>query len=216
MKAYSTLFDDVLPELPGADPAIVLHQIKRTVNDFYERSLFSRERIVANLVAGVATYVVGSSTPTDFDVGKVLDVRLNTGSSAGPQKMQPRTPQQLDIEMPNWDTQTGVPRYYTQSAIDTIVLVLIPNTSYVGGLIITISKLPTYAGIGYDDAVAEKFNEALGAGVKSRMMRMPKKPWSNPQLASQYGAFFDAEVGAAAIIAGRSYGRGRLRTRCYG
>jgi hypothetical protein len=217
VKAYTTLFDDCMPELPGADAAMVLHAIKRVCNDFYERSLYSREILTPmNIVANQATYAAVSGDPTNFECGKIISVKMNTGSSAGPVKLEPRSTNQLDDELPNWSVQTGTPKYYTQTAIDNVVLAYVPDTSYTAGLLITISKLPLYAGGGIDDFVFEKFAEGLGAGVKSRMMRMPKKPWSNPNLAEEYGRYFDDEVSAAQAIASRSYGAGRLRTRAWG
>lgn len=217
MTPYTALYDDVMTELPGADLPAVLHQIKRTCNDFYERSLYSRETLAGiDVVALTASYTPAPSDPSNFDIGKILEVRFNNGSTTGPKKLDPRTKAQLDIELPNWDTQTGNPRYYTQASLGDITLALIPDTSYAAALIVTIAKLPLYAGGGIDDAVFEKFGEGLGLGVKARMMRMPKKPWSNPALAGAYMLEYDREVAGAAMIAARNYGAGRLRTRCYG
>lgn len=216
MTPYTALYDDVMPELPGADLPIVLHQIKRTCNDFYERSLYGREvGAPINIVALTTSYTAVPLDAANFQVGKIIEVRFNNGSSAGPKKLEPRSQAQLDIEVPNWDTLTGDPCYYTQTAIDTMTLALIPNASYVGGLLVTIARLPQYAGAGIDTPIYDKFNETLGAGVKQRMMRMPKKPWSNPQLALEYGRIYESDLSAAAAIAARSYGAGRLRTRAW-
>ena len=217
MTPYTALYDDVMPELPGADLAVVLHQIKRTCNDFYERSLYARETLVPiDVVQGTATYTPIVSDPADFEIGKILGVRFNNGSAAGPVKLQSRTKHQLNIEVPNWDTRQGNPVYYTQGDIASVTLVYVPDAGYVGGLIITIAKLPIYLGVGIDTNIFEKFSEAIGAGIKQRMMRMAKKPWSNPPMALEYGKFFESEVSAAAVIAGRSFGSAPLRSRSYG
>lgn len=217
MTPYTALYDDVMPELPGADLAVVLHQIKRSCNDFYERSLYARETLPAiDIVQGTATYTPLPTDSTNFEIGKIIGARFNNGSAAGPARLQARSKHQLNVEIPNWDTRQGNPVYYTQSNISSLTLVYIPDAGYLGGLIVTIAKLPIYAGTGIDTDVFEKFSEAIGSGVKQRMMRMAKKPWSNPQMALEYGRFFDSEVSGAAAIAARSYGSAPLRSRSYG
>lgn len=217
MTPYTTFYDDVMPELPGAELPVVLYQIKRVCKDFYERSLYSRETLPGiNVVALTSSYSVVASDAANFEVGKILSVRFNNGSSAGPSKLDPRTKDQLDIELPNWDTQTGNPRYYTQTGVDNVTLALVPNTSYAAGLIVRVSKIPLSTGGGIDDFVYDKFGDEIGLGVKARMMRMPKKPWSNPVMAGAYMTEFDQEVAAAAMIAAREFGAGRLRTRAWG
>lgn len=218
MKAYTTLYDDCTPELPGAEPALVLHYIKRTCNDFYERTLYSREVLAGiSIVAGTATYTITASDTANFEVGKILEVRLISSSSSNltAYKMQARTPEQLDIDMPDWDTNTGSPRFYTQRAIDQLTLAYVPADSCPSGLIVTIAKLPLYAGAGIDDPIYEKFMEALGYGIKGRLMRMPKKPWSNPELSKQYLQMFENEVAGASAIAAKGFGRAPLRSRSY-
>lgn len=219
MTPYTTLYDDVLPELPGAESALALHHIKRACNDFYERSLYSRETLAGQTITvNVATYSVVASDPSNFDCGKILEVSFwdSSGSMTKPKSLTPRTREQLTYEMPDWATRTGTPSAYTQPAIDRVTLAYTPDATYTGGLIVTIAKLPLYAGAGVDDAVFEKFNEVLAYGAKARMMRMPKKPWSNPKLAAEYRTMFDQEVGKAAAIAAKGYGRAPLRTRAYG
>lgn len=218
MKAYTTIYDDVVPELPGAETALVLHHIKRTCYDFYDRTLYARETLAGiNVVSGTATYAVAPTDAANFKVGKVLGVRLGNASPATMMPtLYPRTKEQLDTEVPDWNITQGTPKYYMQTAVDSVTLAYIPDTSITGGLVVTISKLPIYAGGGIDDAIHERFVETIGWGVKARMMRMRKKPWSDPVAASDYDRMYTAEVAAAAAIAARGFGRAPLRTRAYG
>ena len=39
MKSWSSWFDDVLPALPGCDTGIVTHELRRTAQDFFTRTL---------------------------------------------------------------------------------------------------------------------------------------------------------------------------------
>ena len=215
--AYTALYDDVFPELPGADAPLVLHTIKRTLNDFYERSLYSREVLSLDVVAGQADYTPATalSEPAVYEIGKILDVRLMVTGTTKPKQLLPRSQHQLSNDMPDWDTRQGTPRFYTQKAIDTLTLAYIPADSITAGLKVTVSKLPLYGGTGFDTFIYEKFAESLAAGVKARMMRMPKKPWSNPGLAQAYMREFDQEVAAAAAIAAKNHGEAPLRSKAW-
>jgi hypothetical protein len=216
--AYTALYDDVLPELPGCEPTLALHHIKRACNDFYERSLYARETLAGiNVVAQTATYAVAPTDATNFQVGKILRAQLfGFVGDTNPVTLDPKTPAELDLILPQWATASGSPRYYTQTAIDSMTLALVPATSTTGGLVVTIAKLPQYAGTGIDSAIYDKFGEEIAKGAKARLMRMKKKPWSDPEQAQVYQEMFDKEISAAAVIAARAYGRGRLRTRAWG
>ena len=218
MTPYTTFYDDVMPELPGCETALVLHHIKRTCNDFYERSLYSREVLAGiNVVAGTGTYTAVPSDATNFDVCKILGVKLlDAAGQANPGKLFARTPDQLDEELPHWETRQGSVKYYAQRALDKVTLAYIPSTAVTSGLVITIAKLPKYGGGGIDDDVWQKFSESLAAGVKHRLMKMDKKPWSSPSKAVMYGEIFESEVAAAGAIAAKGYGRGPLRTKAWG
>jgi hypothetical protein len=219
MKTYASFFDDVLPELPGCTTEMALHHIKRTCNDFYERSLFGREECTPqDVVAGTSAHTALALDVANFEVSRILEVRLKDSSSADakPRKLDPRSKAWLDQVMPDWDTQQGTPKFYTQNSMDTVVLAYIPVNSLTAGLQISIAKVPLYTGTGVDDGVFSKFSESIAYGIKSRLMRMPKKPWSNDKLAADYARLFEGEVAAAAAIATNSFGRGVMRTKAWG
>jgi hypothetical protein len=216
MKAFTTFYDEVVPEIPGADLTLVLHHIKRVCIDFCQRSLFARDSLAAiDVVASTASYAIAPTDAVNFAINKVLEVRLNSGVGTRANRLSPRTPSQLDNELPDWDTATGQPMFFTQRDAGILTLAKVPSTSITGGLLVTISKIPLYAGAGVDDATAS-WAESIGAGAKARLMRMPKKPWSNPALAERYERYYDQELAAATVIAEKAYGAAPLRTRSYG
>lgn len=46
----------------------------------------------------------------------------------------------------------------------------------------------------YPDLLVDRFPEEIGMGVKARLMMMPGKPWTNPELAVLHRTEFEAKV----------------------
>jgi hypothetical protein len=215
MKAWTTFYDEVMPELPGAELPLVLHQIKKTCLDFYDSTTVSREVLaLINVVANTADYTIVPTDAANFDVDRVLEVRYFNGSRFV--KLDPTNDSNANIDMPDWDTKTGTPTQFLQSTgPGKITLLRIPDTSITGGLKVKIAKVPLYAGAGIDDDVYAAYGETIAYGIKGRMMRMAKKPWSNPQLAQEYMRLYGVESSAAATFADKGYGKAPFRTRAY-
>ena len=208
MTPYTQLYDDVMPELPGAAQALVLHHVKRACNDFYERSLFVRQDLTPiNVLANTATYALAVTDPTNYDISKVMAVLLDG------KPLLPKTIEALDADSSNWRTQTGVSANYTQTALNSLTIAYVPVASITAGLKVTVAVVPQYGGAGIDDAVYNKWAEVIAAGVKYRLMQMRKKPWSDAQEADRLRRYFDSEVSGAAAVAARGHGRAPLRCR---
>ena len=223
MKAYTNLYDDVLPELPGIEVTLALHHIKRACQDFCSRSAFSRVTLPAiNVTTSLATYSLAHPDPTNFEITKILVVEYEG------RRMTPKTIEWMndtpndwnrntgDATLYSWRTQTGNPRFYIQQAIASLTLVAVPNHDTLSGLLVTISDQPSYTGVGINDDTWSAFAEDIGAGAKSRLMKMPNKPWSNAQAGHDYWVQFENAIGAAATMASKGYGRATLRTKAWG
>lgn len=51
----------------------------------------------------------------------------------------------------------------------------------------------------YKDALLDDYSETITAGVKKRLMLMPRQQWSNPEMASYYVQVYKRGLGAAKI-----------------
>lgn len=217
MTPWTTFLRDVLPELPGADQPLVLYHVKDTCYDFYARSLYGKQWVTPiDVVQGTASYAAAPVDSTNFATTKVLEVMYQDGSAGRSQKLDPKSADDLDRDLPHWRVCQGRVSCYTQNDVDDITLALIPACSTAGGLKVRIAYAPLPSGAGIDDKVYQRFSREIAAGVKSRLMIMPKKPWSNPQLASKYERDFDLAVAGAAAMAAKEFGRAPLRTRAWG
>lgn len=77
---------------------------------------------------------------------------------------------------------------YIQRSFSVIELIENPNAGdlKVG---VVLKTLPTYqAG---PTAIIDRYSDVLASGVKARLMLMPDKPWSNPQLGGYYQDLYD-------------------------
>lgn len=212
MTPYTAFYDDVMPELPGAETPLVLHHIKRTCNDWYERTTYMREDVFKTTTVNVPTYTVAPQDTANFETGKVITVAyLRNGTDYA--ELGGKTPAWLTANQSGWDTRQGRVTYFTQPAIDQVRLAMIPGESITNGLRITIAKLPLYGGAGIDDAVWEKFSETIAAGVKYRLMSMRRKPWTDPVRAAECRQMYESDLAAAAAIIASGFGRAPMRSK---
>jgi hypothetical protein len=110
----------------------------------------------------------------------------------------------------NWRTDVSLPtRFYFPD--DTTVGLLMPPDAG-GNLRINAALKPTRASTSFPTWIYERYVEAIAHGAKSKVMSIPKKPYSNLDMAVHHGEMFNGMVGEARIRAARGTSRGPLRT----
>lgn len=207
MAVWTDLLDDVLPEINGAPPqALVTHQIKLTVIDFMLRTaLVTRMSGTFDLVGGNAERVlpVAQLSATE-QVGRFLEVfYLN-------KPLDYKTGKELAEIWPDWKSQVGTPRYWTQERDGAFWLAPSPAVTEANALRARFSVAPTRAAAGFDDWVLNKYGETIARGAKGRLMGQSNRPWSNPNLAVvNYQAYEDAIESAHVAALKRA---GKLQT----
>lgn len=211
MKAYTLFYDDVMPELPGAPLDLVLYHIKKACADFYTQSACGREHLVAfDTVANQPTYLVNTTDGVNFEFGQVISVKYNGVP------LLPKSPMVLDREDFKWREQTGRIVSYTMEDFNHVRLVKVPDTAEVGAIAVEISRSPIATGGGIDDEIYRLYNDDIAAGVKARLMRISRKPYSNAGQARDYLRDYNNAVGSASAWAEKGAGAGPMRTRSYG
>lgn len=135
---------------------------------------------------------------------EVVEAQLN-----GQDPVEPIAPGDLNRLYPQWRTRTGKLERHQLFDDGTIQVVRIPDAA--GVLSVQLALSLSAAASTIPDWIFNRYSEEIGAGAKVRLMRMPQKPWTNPQLAKYYQDIFDEACDNAKMRAAKGNSRAPLR-----
>jgi hypothetical protein len=203
---FEDLYDEVMPELPGAPLPLVLNAIRNSVIAFCNGSDVWRAWLdPVNVIANQPTYDI--EVPPGTDLVTLLSVKHDGDL------LTPRNEDDLDVWNPRWRTEPERPRYYMQQDQDTVTLAAVPKCGFTGGLLLSVSLQPERTAKSFPGWIYSQYWEGITAGAKARLMKMPGKPYSNPQAGAMYAMTFDTETSGAKADASRSLTRARSVAR---
>lgn len=205
---WDTFYDHVLPEVPGVLQAFAAHQIKLAVIDFCNRSLcWVVDDGPTPLAAKVNVY--DWSPPALAEVIKPMQVWVNK------LPIDPKPPSDLSGFYGDFMQTEGAPRYYLAENPTQLIVVPKPisTSSLVQGITAKLAVKPTLAATGIDTLIFNQHYDAMAMGAKSRLMLMPKKPWSNAETGVYYRDKFDEAIPKARIAIRRGLSGAKLRAR---
>lgn len=205
---YTDLFNEVLPELPGVGTDLAANAIRNTVIEFCQMSWCWRSFMdPAPVLAKINAYEL--DPPTGADVVQVLVVKVDG------KEIDPISEDDLTATCPRWQTETGTPKYFLTDDPSQILLAPVPDTKIANGLTITLALQPTRTSTNFPSWIWTRYFDALSAGAKARLMAMPGKPWTSPQLYQLYRAQFETGAAVAKMESMKSLSRAVLRTTSY-
>jgi hypothetical protein len=133
--------------------------------------------------------------------------------------IDPMSPDDLDNEFNNtsfgwvgvnWRTDVRLPsRWYTTDD-GTFNIVLAPNAA--GNVRILAALKPSRTSTNFPEWIFERYIETIADGALWRLMIVPKKPYSDKDLAAFHKGKFDGLVGEARARTARGTTRGPLRS----
>lgn len=205
--AFTTLYDEVVPELTGAVALpLVLNAIRQAARDFCMRSFVWRVDQGPMAVAQNANEY-DWEPPTNTEAVRPMQVWLEK------RPLTPRTANELSEMFGDFMRAEGTPSYFVADRPDKLVIVPKPTGVYTTGITAKLAVMPSQAATGMETIYATRYRDAIGYGAKARLFRMPRKPWTDKQAASDYQAMFDAAVNTAQLEASRGFGGARARVR---
>lgn len=207
MKAFSDLYDFVLPDVRGCVPEMANVAIKNALIEFLERSHVWTFDQTTNLV----TVALQSAYPlTDLPAGTRVVQILN--AYRDDDQLVPAQVGNLTGLYDRWQGEQGIPRYVLSNEEGELVLVPKPTT---GGEVITatasITYLPTVTS--FEDWIFNRFYRALVSGAKAELFAMKDKPWSNPDLSGKHMQDFEIAIGDASMAKVKGFTSAPLRSR---
>lgn len=191
----ATTFTDVLnlllPEVPSCPNVLATQHLQQAARKFCEDSEAWREKLAAiNLVAEDVTYTL---TPSyDCEIRRILEVWIRTSTDVT---------DGLDGTLQDYDKYEYEPEGSVLTLDDTIE----PQAAVTSGLVVKVVLVPyvvtdvdsiTVQG-GISPTFLNYWAETILAYAKYTLMRMPKKAWSNPQLAGLFLNDYNAGVSRA-------------------
>lgn len=205
--AWTSWFDEVMPELPGAPPsALVKHAIRNAAIEFCTRSwVWVLDQGPIPVVANLNEY--DWQPPSNTEVARILVAWLEK------KPLTPKTRNELSAMYGDYMRATGTPVYFIQDVPSKLIVVPKPTANITDGVTAKIAVKPKRAATGLDSVIFERWADDIANGAKARLMRMPKKPWTSAANASDYEAKFEDAIATAKLEMTRSFAGARLRVK---
>lgn len=207
IQPFSTLYDDVLPEIPGAQLSLVDQKIREAGIDLCKQALVWRETLDGiGIGAGLLSYPLDPPTQAIFwrPYRVALDARPLSAMAPG----------DIDLLHPDWRTKGATPLYYFVEPDDTLCIAPLPAAG--GVMEVDAALAPSNAATGLPSLLFTYHRQLIAKGAKAKLMLMGKKSWTDRELGAKYESEFNCEIGSMAFrVAGR--GAAPLRvTTCHG
>lgn len=212
MATWADWIPDVAPEAPGAPEPSIEDAVRNAVIEFCQRSRWL-VRTVPNIDHPGGATAQSFATRLPLAAGeRVIEVQEARWYG----KEIPRlTPLELDAEYGVWDFQsrTGEPRALVQEREDEYWISPAPSTSQTDALQLRVVIGYGPAALACDDAIRNRWREAIACGALGRLLVQKDQPWTDPTLgATKYGMFEEA-IASAKTAAVRGPTKKRLEVR---
>ncbi len=203
----ATTYDSLIPyialEVDGAPHPVISAAINLAARELCFRSSCWNAWESIPLIAGTNEYTITAS------VGSMArNVRF---VGIDNKEVLPDTEDNIYQNQPGILNEVGTPRrFYVKNDMKLVVLPT-PATAD-GGKIMKVKTafIPALDGTAVPAEFVDRFSETLIAGAKAKMMEMPGKAWTNPQLAQLHKATFETGIDKARIEVEHGYTKADL------
>ena len=182
MKTYSHFLDGVMPYVPGCPIEMAEHAIRETCIDLCERSLLlQRDHDSIDVIAGITDY--DFDPPNGQRVFKIMKAWFRNT------ELTPVSPDDVtDVSLyntyiPGVTVSKDDPKLILQKDDQTFSVLPVPKETARGAITMRVALKPTRTSTEIDDFVFEDYAEAVYAGARFRLLTVPAKPYTNPDLA---------------------------------
>lgn len=202
-KAFSDLYNWVLPDVPGYVQTMVDEKIRDALREFCDGTKLWRVSFDSIYTeAGQPQYEL--DIPTDYacEIVEIVSATLNDKPLAGT-----RESEQTD----EWRAKGGTPTNRLGFYDDIIIITPVPDVS---GKEIKLEAVlrPSISATTFPSTLL-KYTEQIANGTKAKLMMMVGQPWSNPQMAMKHESDFNTAIGRASIRVAKGYQNTPLRSR---
>lgn len=181
MIKFTDMLDDVMTDVPGCSEALAVHALRNAAIELHTKSwLYTQDCDAQQTVIGQAEYDLDQFA--GYRVIGVSDAKFNDATLA------PTAVGVLNMNTTRWEDDTGTPTHYFTTDFATLRLYKIPDV--VGTLYAKVVLTPSKTATGVENFIYDLYSEQLAAGAKARLMLIPDKPYTNPDVSREYRAQF--------------------------
>jgi len=202
LKNFSDFYDWVIPDIPGYIPGMIDMALRDAAIEFCEKALIWKETLdPIEITSGVDQYDL--SLPAKSVLADVLEASLVNGW------LDPINT--VGVRNSGGQGRGGAPSGYL--FYDDTIVTIDPAPTSNDTLNLIVALKPSRASDKLPSFLLERWIDAVAAGAKSRLMRMQKKAWTNPELAGVNESTFRDQVATAGMVAAKNRTRMPMRTR---
>jgi hypothetical protein len=198
----------LLPETPGVPDALAEQAIMRAAHEFCtESGVWNEIQDPVSVIDNVNEYDLDK--PTGSVIVTIKSIWMVN------RELVPVTMERLQELIPNWQEAKGSdPAYYNCPNDWSVVRIYpIPYGANKAKMTIRAIYAPAQFGSTLPQFLVDKHLDDLLAGAKARLMQMPGKAWSNPQLAMLNQAAFNDGITKAKVGIAHDRVAGSVRVR---
>lgn len=209
----SAFVPDVRVEIPEIAPFVAEREILRACRELCEQARAWRTNITISTVADTGTVDISASLPTNTELVDVITMKAEDGR----QPVTPTTWAHLDNNEQDWRVETNdVAAHYLLEDNNVLRFVPIPSSTVTDAYDARVAIKPTLNAGSVGDVLANKYDELLVHGALGRLFRMPRKPWTDFNLAAYYAGMFEEGIRDARSEAADEFQTGVPRKVRYG
>lgn len=192
----------VLQQIPGSPDSLVLTQLAQVLREFYTKSTSWRDDV------GPYTVKAGKDVVQLNPVSQDCRIQFVTSAYLFPFNNS-NTPQPLSVlsRKPLGGTAQPPSRYYMRS-MDVMQLFPVPDKDYGKILFVYAALVPLNTAVVLPDVSYTHHLDALIWGTLSRMYMIPKRNWTDKELAKEFSTKFRQEILIWRDVANRGNGPG--------
>lgn len=201
MRDFEDFFPHVMPSAPGCPEPTAIHALRQSAIEFCYRTRLWRSDDEFQVSPGESDIVC---VPAD---AQLLEIEHATFNGV---PLTQTSINELDREWPRWreDAQQTMPKYFTQTAIDTVRLVP-PAT---GILKVYTILMPSEDAEMTPRWLLDKFARIIADGALKDILILPGQPFFNPDLAATFHSRFYRALDTHSSLNVRGQQRAPLRS----
>jgi hypothetical protein len=182
MKTYEQFLDGVMPYVPGCPVPMAINAIRESVIELCEKTLLlQRDHDPVDVIANTVDY--DFDTQSGYRVFKIMRAWYKDVELVPTAPDDITDPALYNQNIPGIELSKDAPRIITQKDDVTFSVLPVPKDTVRSAITMRVALKPTRTSTSIEDFIFEDYAETIYAGARFRLLIVPAKPYTNPDLA---------------------------------